>query len=46
MTQMNPPQIVVYSAEGVHTYALPLKQWQKLHAHLVEIFMLIDASKR
>ena len=45
MTQSAPPQIVVYTAAGTHTYAMSQKQWQKLQPHLVEIFMLIDASK-
>jgi hypothetical protein len=41
-----PPQIVVYTTTGTHTYAMPQQQWQKLVPHLQEIFMLIDASKR
>lgn len=45
MVQSTPPQIVVYTAAGVHTYAMPPKKWLKLQPHLVEIFMLIDASK-
>ena len=46
LIQKTPPQIVVYTADGVQTYAMPEKKWQALHQHLVEIFMLIDASKR
>ena len=46
MIQPTSPEIVVYTVNGVQTYAMPQKQWQKLHTHLVEIFMLIDASKR
>ena len=45
MTHPSAPQIVVYTAAGVHTYVLPQKQWQKLLPHFQEIFMLIDASK-
>ncbi|MBQ5387851.1 MAG: hypothetical protein IIU55_02070 [Paludibacteraceae bacterium] len=40
------PQVVVYTAAGTQTYAMPPKKWQALHQHLLEIFMLIDASKR
>ena len=40
------PQIVVYTAAGTQTYAMPPKKWQALHQHLLEIFMIIDASKR
>lgn len=39
------PQIAVYTSAGVQTYAMPKKRWQALQSHLVEIFMLIDASK-
>ena len=45
-TQSASPQIVVYTEVGVQTYAMPKKKWQTLHQHLLEIFMLIDASKR
>ena len=41
-----PPQIVVYTTIGTHTYAMPQQQWNKLVPHLQEIFMLIDESKR
>lgn len=40
------PQVVVYTAAGTQTYAMPAKKWQALHQHLLEIFMIIDASKR
>ena len=40
------PQLVVYTAAGTQTYAMPPKKWQALHQHLLEIFMIIDASKR
>ena len=46
MTQPTSPKFVVYTAAGTQTYVMPENQWQKLHPHLVEIFMLIDASKR
>lgn len=46
MTQTAAPQILVYTATGTHTYAMPQKQWQKLLPHFQEIFMLIDASKQ
>ena len=39
------PTIVVYTAAGEQSYVMPQKQWEKLHPHMVEIFMLIDASK-
>ena len=45
LTHATPPQFVVYTAAGVQSYEMPIKQWQKLQPHLVEIFMLIDASK-
>ena len=40
------PQIVVYTPVGQQIFTMPEKKWQALHQHLVEIFMLIDASKR
>ena len=40
------PQIVVYTTVGQQIFTMPEKKWQALHQHLVEIFMLIDASKR
>lgn len=40
------PQVVVYTAAGTQTYAMPAKKWQALHQYLLEIFMIIDASKR
>lgn len=46
MLQTTSPTFVVYTAAGEQSYSMPLKQWEKLHPHLVEIFMLIDASKR
>lgn len=46
LIQPTSPQLVVYTAAGVQTYAMPQKKWQALHQHLLEIFMLIDASKR
>ena len=45
MVQPISPEMVIYTAAGTQTYAMPQKQWQKLQPHLVEIFMLIDASK-
>lgn len=46
MIQPTPPQIIVYTAAGEHTYAMTSKNWQKLQPHLQEIFMIIDASRR
>lgn len=46
MIHPTPPQIVVYTTTGRHTYAMTQPQWQKFVPHLREIFMLIDASKR
>lgn len=46
MVHPSSPQFVVYTADGEQTYVMPQNQWQKLQPHLVEIFMLIDASKR
>ena len=40
------PKIIVYTAHGEHSYEMPEKKWQILRKHLVEIFMLIDASKK
>ena len=45
MTHPTPPQIVVYTTTGMHTYAMSQQQWKTLVPHLQEIFMLIDASK-
>ena len=44
--QPTAPQIVVYTPVAEQHYQLSEKKWQALHQHLVEIFMLIDASKR
>ena len=46
MVQPTSPKFVVYTAAGEQSYLMPQAQWQKLQPHLVEIFMLIDASKR
>ena len=46
MVQPTSPKFVVYTAAGEQSYLMPQGQWQKLQPHLVEIFMLIDASKR
>ena len=46
MIQPTAPQIVVYTEAGTQYYTMPQALWQKLQPHLVEIFMLIDASKR
>ena len=45
MIHPTPPQIVVYTTTGMHTYAMSQQQWKTLVPHLQEIFMLIDASK-
>lgn len=45
MIQSTSPQIVVYTTTGTNTYTMPQQQWQRLQPHLVEIFMVIDASK-
>jgi hypothetical protein len=37
---------VVYTPVSTYSYAMPLKQWQKLQPHMLEIFMTIDASKQ
>ena len=46
MIQPTSPKIVIYTAVGEQSFVMPQKQWEKLQPHMVEIFMLIDASKR
>lgn len=43
--QPTPPQIIVYTAAGAHTYAMTQKNWEKILPNIHEIFMIIDASK-